>query len=115
MLQGFTSAECSVENVDSGKERFIGSIIPMKQIAKDVDWKNREEIRDFFQKRFSTSSLPFEVRLRVYTDLMMALSLLGLIFPIEAKGDLRKLRKGVDAETIQSILLPEMDYKQGTC
>ncbi len=113
MTQSLVSAGYPAENSNLG----LGwpSIVPIDQVAKDVDWKDGEEIRNLLQRRFAASSLPFEVRLRIYTELMMVLSVAGVVFQVETKSDLKKLQKNLDVETIHSILLPEMDYKSGTC
>ena len=112
MTKSLASAGYPAENINLGLGQ---SIVSMGHVAKDIDWRDKVEIRELLQQRFAASSLPFETRLRIYTELMMVLSVAGIVFSIGAKGDLGRLRRGVDIETIHEILLPEMDYKIGTC
>lgn len=115
MLQGPTSAGCPAENVKPGNEMIAESIVSMRHLAKEVDWRNKNEIREFLQNRFAVSSLAPSDRSKLYIDLMMALSLEGLVFYTETKSDLKRLQSGYDVETIQSLLLPASQYQSGNC
>ncbi|MEI6587478.1 MAG: hypothetical protein WCO05_00860 [Candidatus Moraniibacteriota bacterium] len=109
MLQGPTSAGCPAENVKPGMKKSI----MLRYLAKEVDWRNENEIREFLQERFAVSSLSPSDRSGLYIDLMMVLSLEGLVFHTETKSDLKRLQSGYDVETIQSLLLPGSEYQVG--
>lgn len=113
MLNSFTSAKCIAEDTSLGS-KMAESIIPIRHLAKEVDWRNKTEIYEFLQNRFQVNSLSSEERLKIYADLMMALSIEGLVFSIETRCDFRKMRNGYDADTIQGLLLPNSERK-GSC
>jgi hypothetical protein len=116
MLQSRASAECPAENINLREVGMpIESIIPIGHIARDVDWKNEKEVIDLLEHRFAVSLLPFKARLELYIKLMTVLSIDGLIFHVETRSDRKKLRRGVKMKTIQSLLLPEMEYREGNC
>ncbi len=110
MFQETISAEYSTEN-----NYAMGSIMPISKAVKNTNWGSEVEVRELLQHRFAASSLPFDVRLRIYTELMMSLSSVGLVRVTETKADRDKFYKDLCAETIQNVLLPEMDYKSGSC
>lgn len=110
MFQESNSAEYSTEN-----NYAVGSIVPISKVVKNTKWGSEIEVRELLQHRFAASSLPFDVRLRVYTELMMSLSSVGLVFVTETKSDRSRFYDGLCAEVIQEVLLPEMDYKSGNC
>lgn len=108
MFQGFDSTD-TVENIGFARGDMVGSIIPISHIAKEVDWSNKNDVRELLLNRFKVSSLPFETRLRLYTDLMMALSIEGIVFLVEARTDRKRLVSGFVGKTIQRIMFPESE------
>jgi len=90
---------------------MIGSIMPISKLAKNINWGNEIEVREFLQFTFAASDFPPDVNLRIYTELMMFLSSLGLVFVTKTKADRKKFLDGLCSEIIQEFFLPKMDYK----
>lgn len=87
-----------------------GSAMSLRRFTDDVNWGSERDITSMLQTRFAASSLPFEVRLRLYTELMMILSGEGLLFAVSSENELERLKKGLDSKAIQAILIPETEY-----
>ena len=107
MIQVSPSAEHSAESINLGRGMGTENI-SARSIAKQVYWRDTLEIQKVLQERFAASSLPFNVRLKIYTELMMVLNIAGVV-------DLNAERRSdIDIDAITKTLLPEM-CNVGTC